>query len=449
MQDYLEPVPDDLDEEAPAAVPTFTDEDVARYEALDKRIDRGEREMWEGVRDIYESGRTPKPLWLVPRSEDGQPLYPTFKRWCEDYKGKSRSAVTKGLNWLRLMEAQERLGLHYGIGPKAAQALQGIETPEQWAKVGGLGAVLAEAAGEKLDKDGRISHAGALKVVSRRKAYFLPDEPGHKPAAATYEEYQQDCEAVRAFAETLPVKPFFGLVWDAQQRGAVGETLLPVCREKRAVPQPATLLPHFTGEALVKMLADLGALSKEFGEGEAKLKELWAAEDELKKASQPLSPLRQHVTELRKAAEEAGLIKPKSKRNRTTPPPPDDDDDQQQGDQGDVTDEEAVGEVLDHLDDAQVSLKSALDVEFGANDDIRAKAAELADLLSEIVLRAAPQEERPRTRSRRGSSRPPKSDPAPAGVRPPPPSRSVAYHCPTGRTPTTHFLRVWTQLEAR
>jgi hypothetical protein len=330
-QDYLEPdydTPDDDQHEQDQGERSFGPEDEDRYRFLDARIDTGERQTFEAVREIRREG-----YWRLERDEHGKPRYESFKEWLEEHRGRDKSWATKGTNLLAVLEAQGRLGISFPLGLKAAQALNPIKGREKCQAVGGLTVTLKEAyEDEPLDKDGRISYDGLKNVVARRLGFFMPT--GDKPAATSYQQYRQDYRKAQAWATSLPVKTSSTVMAETLHRGLPREHLKAVCKEQWRLPRPEDLLSRYTGDDLDAVLQDLNLIAEELGDDQELLCELAKKKADLKAQK----GLRAEVKALQKQAEERGLIKKQAKKK-------------------------AACEVKGHLDDAWESMKEALDSE--------------------------------------------------------------------------------------
>ena len=138
------------------AVPVFTEEDQDRYHLLFSAMDKGERQCYGALREIRE-----RMYWLLPKKEDGTPKYRSFGAWVEEEVGHDKSWATHAINWLAIMEAMEREGLHYRLTVHHAKALAGMGGKDNWLSIGGLAATLKEA-GERRTHHLRFAPRGGV-----------------------------------------------------------------------------------------------------------------------------------------------------------------------------------------------------------------------------------------------------------------------------------------------
>jgi hypothetical protein len=137
------PVLDDLeheyaDEEDDDSETEFTAKDRADLPILEARVTRASRETFHSLREIRN-----RKLWKLYQDEQGNRLYKSFggKKGVAYVKarfGFSPNWATRGLNWLRVMETFDRLGIE--PPPLAVDAAQALN-PSNLKQAGGLLAV--------------------------------------------------------------------------------------------------------------------------------------------------------------------------------------------------------------------------------------------------------------------------------------------------------------------
>jgi hypothetical protein len=285
----------------------------------------------------------------------------------EGHKHRDKSWATKKLQWLKVVEEQERLGLGHPIGVKAVAALSRVKGKEEWRQVGGLGDVLQEGATERLDRDGRITHDGLAAVVERRLAFYRPKRKEAKPAAPSYGQYVVDRKKMEA-AGLRADEGSHAVMFETLERGLPRDHLLAVCREKRQLPRGEDLLAQLTGDDLDGMLEDLQSLAKEQQDDKALLDRLEKNKTELKERTRPLAGLKEEIRKDEEEARKKGLIARKKAKEETPPG------------------EELENEILDHLADARKAQGLSLDSEEWPQPE---EAGEQVELLTSIKEEAA------------------------------------------------------------
>jgi hypothetical protein len=364
---------DDVEEDADAPDPTFSALDEADFRRLDNEVAKASRRTFTALREIRQ-----RKLYRLPKDEQGNKLYPTFEAYVQQRHGHSRVWVTQGTNWLRIMEALDKVGVHVPLTVDAAQGL----LPARLKDAGGLLAVLKEA-----KEDGVPFTKDNLRAVVERRSSFFKE--GAKVSAPTYSDYKQDCRAVKPLEGGT-----WGIVTDARKLpGDLADNLIALCTERKQTPRAEQLLEIATGKALEEIVARLSTLAQRQGDIEAKkgrLKTLKAQVQAMLHEGS-LTALRQEAKALETELVKEGVVKPKSKKPKKDSQPGEGEPEQ---DQNEEEVEEEPNEPQENLDNALVSIESALDCdwpdpELRSHHEAILQSAENCELkLAEVVAKA-------------------------------------------------------------
>jgi hypothetical protein len=364
---------DDVEEDADAPDLTFSALDEADFRRLDNEVTKASRRTFTALREIRQ-----RKLYRLPKDEQGNKLYPTFEAYVQQRHGHTRVWVTQGTNWLRIMEALEEVGVKVPLTVDAAQGL----LPARLKDAGGLLAVLKEA-----KEDGVPFTKDNLRaVVERRSSYF---KEGAKVAATTYADYKQDCVLVKPLEGGT-----WGIVTDARKLpGDLADNLMALCVERNSTPRAEQLLGVATGKALEEIVARLGTLAQRQGDIEAKKSRLKTLKAQVQAMlyEGSLTALRQEAKALETELVEEGVLKRKSKKPKNESQPGEGEPEQ---DQNDEEVEEEANEPQENLDNALVSVESALDCDWpdpemrSLHEAILQSAQDCELKLAEVVAKA-------------------------------------------------------------
>lgn len=383
--DYLE---EDYRQEEDGEEPDFTATDVQDFDRLDGEVTKACRQTFEALGEIRR-----RKLYKVPKDDSGNRLYPTFDAYVEERHGHTRTWVTKGTNWLRVLKALDKLGIRVSLGLKAAQAL----VPWKVKAAGGLRAIFDEALRENLP----LTYESLAAVIERRRDFFGNDTTP-KPSAPTYQQYRQDLVTIASLGNGS-----YGLLRDAKGlSGDLADNLVRLCQERKQVPSSEDLLHSFTGDALTNIVDKLKDVGNEVAEIEEKKKLLAARRKEIKAMQQQggLRKLKEEEKALKRELEAKGALK--SKKNGALSPPQGANNPTASGE--DEDDEPDVSEVrdnlkssLDYLNDAltcdwpQEEDAAELDAILMAAQDCETKLAEITAKAKELLADAEEPEEIP------------------------------------------------------
>jgi hypothetical protein len=323
------------DEPEDESEPDFTEEDKADLSDLEGRVSSGCRTTFAALREIRN-----RKLWQLHKDEDGNRLYKSFagktgKSYVKTRFGFTSQWVTRGLNWLRVMETFDRLGVEPPpLSVDAAQALN----PDHLKRAGGLLAVFKEA-----QEDGLTLTLEHLKqIVDRRSEFFGGGE--EKPAAKSYEDFRRDILVVERLpqegaspsavvnailsvcgdedeededfdADRLTVAKALERYGDKVDAEAVAEELLVLCENYDCLPDASDLLLVFSGQQLEDVVSELETLATDRADTKRELAELeqWKAEKKKLLEADHLKTLTEKIKARTEALEKQGVLKSKPK----------------------------------------------------------------------------------------------------------------------------------------
>jgi hypothetical protein len=283
--------------------PQFNDQDKEEFRKSREEGHKGERRYDEFLRDCRN-----RKWYRMLTAGDGSPLYPSYDAYIEAEEGLSRQDVTVRTNWLRSVEALERLNMPVRLSRHAARAL----VPWKVRKAGGLRAIFNEAQQDGLS----FSEAHLREIVDRRSRYgtMQATEKGQF-AAATYEQYRADLRAVEALGQVEVDRCL--LDHAKAQDGLLQDAIVALAGARLRMPDKDELLREFTGERLNELVARLAVVASTVRDTKSKLAEYETLNAQLKamQNTADIQAIREKRNRLRQELVQSGLLPRKDKKD--------------------------------------------------------------------------------------------------------------------------------------